>query len=32
LHVIFTRTEERALEEKFGDRWRTYKRDVRRWI
>ena len=32
LHVIFIRAEERALEEKFGDRWRTYKREVRRWI
>ncbi len=32
LHVIFIRAEERALEEEFGDSWRTYKGEVRRWF
>ena len=29
---IFIRTEERMMEETFGDRWREYRRTVRRWI
>lgn len=29
---IFIRTEERMMEETFGDGWREYKNRVRRWI
>ena len=28
----FIRREERQLERKFGDAWRSYKRRVRRWL
>ncbi len=32
LEFLQIRPEERALEEKFGDDYRAYKRRVRRWI
>ncbi len=28
----FIRREEKQLEQKYGDEWRRYKRNVRRWI
>lgn len=32
IEVLQIRPEERALEEKFGDDYRAYKKRVRRWI
>lgn len=32
INKIFVRIEERRLEEKFGDFWLDYKRNVRQWI
>ena len=29
---LMIRREERQLEEKFGDSFRVYKRQVRRWV
>jgi protein-S-isoprenylcysteine O-methyltransferase Ste14 len=32
MDVIFIRTEERMLADKFGDTWKKYQENVRRWI
>lgn len=32
IEILQIRPEERALEEKFGDDYRAYKKRVRRWI
>ena len=32
LSTLFIRVEERMLEEKFGDQYRSYQRKVRRWL
>ena len=32
MDVVFIRVEERMLEEKFGERWVRYRKQVRRWI
>lgn len=32
IEVMFVRTEERMLADKFGDAWREYQTNVRRWI
>ncbi len=29
---VFIETEEKMLEERFGNKWKIYKADVRRWI
>jgi protein-S-isoprenylcysteine O-methyltransferase Ste14 len=29
---LWIRREERQLEQKFGDRFRAYKQQVRRWV
>ena len=32
MNTVYIGTEERMLEETFGDRWLEYKSKVRRWI
>jgi protein-S-isoprenylcysteine O-methyltransferase Ste14 len=32
IDVVFVRTEERMLADKFGERWQKYQAKVRRWI
>ena len=32
MESVFIRTEEKMLEEMFGDSWTNYKQKVRRWI
>lgn len=32
MDVVFIKVEERMLEEKFGERWLTYRSEVRRWV
>lgn len=32
MDVIFIRTEERMMADKFGDTWKKYQENVRRWI
>jgi protein-S-isoprenylcysteine O-methyltransferase Ste14 len=32
LHEGFVRQEERLLDKTFGDRYRAYRRSVRRWL
>jgi len=32
LDAVFVRFEEKRLEEIFGDAWRTYRMNVRRWL
>jgi len=32
MEIVFIRTEEKMLEETFGDEWRLYKARVRKWV
>jgi len=32
MEIIFIRPEEKMLDRTFGDKWRSYKAKVRRWI
>lgn len=32
MELVFVRTEERMLEQKFGSAWLEYKKRVRRWF
>ncbi len=32
MELVFIRTEERMLEQKFGNTWLEYKKRVRRWL
>ncbi len=32
MQILFIRTEEKMLEEKFGEEWLAYKGKVRRWL
>ena len=32
MEVVFIKTEERMLEQKFGSVWLEYKKKVRRWL
>ena len=32
MELVFVRTEEKMLADRFGEAWRRYKREVRKWI
>jgi protein-S-isoprenylcysteine O-methyltransferase Ste14 len=32
IELVFIRVEERMLEAKFGDEWKKYRSQVRKWI
>jgi protein-S-isoprenylcysteine O-methyltransferase Ste14 len=32
MEFVFIRTEEQMMEAKFGQSWRDYKKNVRRWL